>query len=149
MTDEFSERQAELTLKLFRMTNKKLIDWSKDESTHDIVANFGDQTVSLSYIDQDNDGNSWEIITITDRYNIEIDRFSDGTISDRAIPNGIGLPNYYAVMRELRITAERQARNVDRALNSIFAALDALENPKPPLSLKINIADDLNDDEPF
>jgi hypothetical protein len=135
-------KQARLVDRLYALTAAKKIAWSGDSLYGPVEARIGE--VSVTLCETNFDGNPYELITISNPYGGELQKFTDGTLSD--VPKPDDFETYWKKMTALRELAARQALRIEETLDRVLAALDEIESPKPRTS---PFESDLDDDVPF
>lgn len=113
-----NEKYRELVDKLLERTKSGKIDWDMGWGGK-VQCNLGLYTVQLDE-GETAEGEPLEFVHLLNQGDDVIDTFSDSDLQG----GGLAANVYWTRMKELRILAQRKAKGVDQALNSILGELD-------------------------
>lgn len=136
--DDIVQKHRALVHKIFDLTSRKRLDWTKNEYEGRLETRLGNLIVSLD--SREYEDTPFEFVNIWRNGDL-IDSFNDGVLGGEA-PNS-SYESYWKMMVALRELAERQASKIDETLDELLGALDKIDNP-PKLTLS-----DLDEDVPF
>ncbi len=122
------DKYRSLVEKLYDRTINGKLTWQLDDWDDKLVvtkmAKYG---ISLTY-GQNAEGEPLEIVNIMNNNGEVIDTFNDEFVAGMA-PSIGNFINYWYLMRNLRDTAARQAKGVDKAIDEIIESLDEDDAP--------------------
>ncbi|MFD1951975.1 hypothetical protein ACFSGX_14475 [Sphingomonas arantia] len=143
MMDEIQRKQAELVIRLHRLTTARILDWNRNEyEGNRLEARLGDMQIVLS--NTNHEGTPFEIIEVWRNDNF-IQSFNDGNLNIK--PPSNDMQSYWHIMSSLRELAEQQSLKIEEHLDTLLTALDDLENQRPKSASPFD--SDLDDDVPF